>query len=337
MTATDSIDLRIKTFKASSSFTPGDPLSFSIKLSEDVQLPGRYDPDEYLQRLGADLAGKNVLVVCPGNGGLCAAAINAGASTVVALEPRNLYARPLNAVASFTSEVTGTTFSQRSLGEKLVEKFDVAIWPEGVDEIVHPKNAFESVLGALAPGGMLYLELAHAHHGKLPDQINSWRPSKSAFEETLADYASLAVVSELEGRNQIRTIYTIKNTDVRVEVLPGPDYESVEDVQEFADKLKGEIQDMRKEHADKATPFVSKEFVQKEILNLSDEEIAEAKKVTEAREHEAARRVAEKIKQIIPTETPSSEDFDSVYEGQASTPKSKKKKKTKKKRGKPKP
>lgn len=318
MTATESMELKLKTFKHSSAFTPGDPCSFSIKFNEEHSLPGKYDPVAYIGRLGADLAGKNVLVMCPGNGGLCTAAINAGASTVVALEPRDIYKRAVAAVAEFTSELTGTTFSQRALGEKLVETFDVVFWTEGVDEIPHPKNALESVLGAVAPGGVLYMELSLGHHDKLPESINSWRPSESAFKETIADYPEVQIVGELEGRDQARRIYTLKSNRTKVEVLPGPDYESVEDVREFADKLKDDLKENPK-------TFVSKDFVLKEVMKLDDQEIEEVKQADKQNEETAAQQLAERIKQLMPTDDAVDDGLDELYEERASTPKSKKK------------
>lgn len=330
MTTTESIDIRIKTFKASSSFTPGDPFSFSIELNEDVRLPGRYNPADYIRGLGASVEGKNVLVVCPGNGGLCTAAINLGASTVVALEPRNVYLRALSGVAEFTSEVIGTTFSQRSLNEKLVESFDVVFWAEGVDDIVHPKVPFEAVLRAMAPGGLLYLELAHGHHGKLPESINSWRPSKAAFNETLADYPELQILGELAGRDQVRRIYTIKNNKTQAESVAEKAVDLDARVEEAAlDYAEASSDEEKVEALDRAAEALTQKVEVMKQAVLTPEPVKPAPTPVE--------RVAEKIKEIIPVENTPVDNLDSLYEGRTSTPKSKQKKKSKtsrKKRGK---
>lgn len=346
MNATETVEFRLKTFKASSAFTPGDPLSFNVVLNEDYGLPGKYDAGDYIRSLGAAaaVADKNVLVVCPGNGGLCVEALKAGASTVVALEPRVVYDQALSRISDFTSEVIGTTFSRRAMGAKVVEHFDVIIWPEGLDEIVHPRALFEEVLDSLAPGGHLYIEVAHGTHKPLPESTNSWRPTKEAFKETLNRYPSVSVVSELAGRDQVRTIYTLQFNGTRVDpdaprhvhidmAKDAPDT-SKENVQEFAERLQEEVKKIRQETADKAAPFVSKEFVQKEILKLSDEEIEEVKRMDEEREAKAAKKIAEKIKGMMPTEKKVDDNLDSIYEGRESTPKSNKKKRRGKGKGK---
>jgi predicted transcriptional regulator len=299
MTTTDiDLDLRIRTFKASSSFTPGDACSFSIDFGEDVTLPGRHDPSAYLRRLGVDVTGKNVLVVCPGNAGLAVAALRAGASTVAVLEPRPVYHRAIPEVSTFASEVIGATFSQREIDDELVEAFDVVFWSEGLDEVSHPKSLVQKVLASMLQGSTLYLEVNHGHNGKLPESINAWRPTAAAFKETLEDLGDLEVITELEGRSQTRKIYKIKNNTVRAEVLGGPDYQSADDVQDFAEKIKEEIQKNREDVGQKIEPFVSKEFIQKKILDLSDEEIEEVKKLDKERDELAARRVAEKFQDL---------------------------------------
>ena len=370
MNATETIDSRIKAFKVSSSFTPGDPQSFSIKLSDRVGLPGKFDADEYVSRLGggAAVADKNVLVICPGNGGLCVAALRAGASTVVAVEPRTIYDRALAAVSDFTSEVIGTTFNSRRADAKLFEKFDVIFWTEGLDEVQHPKSLFDAAISALAPRGRFFLEVPHGHHGVLPESTNSWRPTKVAFKETIDGYPTLDLVTQLSGRDQIRVIYELQSNETaatKPTAEGSEDSEDSEDVKyfrrnlfaalkvpkgymdaeteeeraallnadaprhvhidmakgadkEFADKIKGEIDKNREDIASKIEPFVSKEFVQQEI--------EDTKRLDKARETTAAQRLAERIKSLIPTETPVTGELDSVYEGRSSTPKSKDKK-----------
>jgi hypothetical protein len=103
-----------------------------------------------------------------------------------------------------------------------------------------------------------------------------------------------------------------------------------ETVKQFAERLQAEVDESRKDYADKMAPFVSKEFIQKEVLKLSEEEIEEVKKADAAQEQKTAERLAAQIKGMMPTDAPVEDNLDSIYEGRESTPKSKKKKGKKK-------
>lgn len=288
MSITESLDLKIKSFKASSSFTPGDQFSFSISLGKDSKLPGRYDPDSYIQRLAADVKDKKVLVVCPGNGGLCVAAIQAGASSVSALEPRVIYSRALNIVSGLTQEAGRDTFTCLS-DIKAEDRFDVIFWAEGLEEIQHPKVLFERVVRSLANDGVFYVEVTHGNHGKLPESINSWRPTLDAFMKTMDDYNRLLVVGKMGGRNQLRSIYTIKSA-------LGTASSTSENTTEAAPAL----QQLEAESTSTPTPPAT----------------------TEDGDVSVAAQLAARIQQIIRTEEPYEGDLDSIYEGRVSTPKS---------------
>jgi len=328
MTTTDTdLDLRIRTFKASSSFTPGDICSFSVQFAESVSLPGKYDPVGYMQQLSVDVAGQNVLVVCPGNAGLAVAALRAGASTVVVIEPRPVYHRALPSVSEFASDVIGATFSQRSTNDKLIETFDIVFWTEGLDEVAHPKSLIEQVLSSMQQGGKLYIEPNHGHQaGVLPESINSWRPTREAFVESMKGLADLSIESELEGRSQTRRIYTITNNTPRL----------ADKVQE----LDKRVQDAMGVVATAPTP--------KAKVAALDTALAATVEKTEALQaagilpnvSEKAKGLAAKVASLMTGQEEG--EFDSIYEGRASTPKSKKKKaKTRSRRGskgtKPKP
>ncbi len=316
MTTTDTdMDLRIRTFKASSSFTPGDAFSFSINFGEDVSLPGKFDPVSYMTRLGADVAGKNVLVVCPGNGGLAVAALRAGASTVVALEPRSIYHRALPVVSELADDVIGATFSLRMGDDKPVESFDIVFWAEGLDEVPHPKGLISNVVGSMKKGGTLYLEANLGHQGSLPDSVNAWRPTEEALKEGLIGLAELTFTSELAGRNQTRKIYTITNNTVRIDVLPGSDFKAVDEVEEFTNRVKADLK-IPEQPAKVADLAVE-----------GDEQLPVPVLLGPA-----AQAVADKIKAIIPPQTPG--ELDSIYEGRVSTPKSNEETKAKIKRSK---
>jgi hypothetical protein len=298
MTVTSAdLDLRIRTFKSSSSFTPGDAWSFSIVFDKDLQLPGKYDSDKYIKQLNIDLVGKSVLVVCPGNAGLCVSALKNGASTVVALEPRNIYHQSLISVSEFASEVIGATFNHHMKDGDLAESFDIVIWSEGLEDVPHPKNIIKKVLGSMKTGSTLYFEVNHGYHGVLPESINSWRPTKEAFKESLDGLASLKFMRELSGRGQTRTIYTIKNNSGRKIEIPAKTIESVKEVTKEIVKKNKNLNSVTSTKKD-------------EILNNASDTV---------------QKLADKVKKIIPVQEEG--EFDSVYEGLPLTPKSKDKKK----------
>jgi hypothetical protein len=202
---------RVQTLKTSSSFTGGDPFSFVVQLEKDVKLPGRHDPAAYLERIGAQLKGKSVCIVCPGNAGLCIEALRAGAAGVLAFEPRPVYQKALQAVAAFSEEVFDEGFATTKSLDK-AGPFDVVIWSEGVDDIQDPKTTIDAVIKSVAPAGVLYLELSHGTAGAVPDRTNSWKPTKDGLIATIKGYSDVRLDGEIDGRNQVRKIYTIKNT-----------------------------------------------------------------------------------------------------------------------------
>jgi hypothetical protein len=307
MNTTEDIEARIKTFKASSVFTPGDPYCFSVEFSEEARLPGKFDPTDYMKRLYADIGGKNVLVVCPGNSGLCVAAIRAGASTVVGFEPRVIYQKATEAVAFLTAEVIGSTFIHRTGDDKMVEKFDVVFWPEGVDDIPHPKATFDTVLSSLASGGLLCLELTHGTHGVLPESTNCWKPTQEALEETIPGLGEFEIIGKLAGRNRTRMIYTIRNN-------AEPKVEGEGDLEPTVEKLQ-QLDDRADSALDDFTTASTAEDKSKAL-------------------HAALDAVTEKVETLkeaglFPEPAPVEDEvgeLDSIYEGRASTPKSKAKK-----------
>lgn len=224
MINTNTLALEVRQFAQSSSFTSGDPFSFSIKITDDVSLPGKFDPANYLNAVTSSIEGR-VAVVCPGNGGLCVELLRRGAQEVIAFEPRNQFWKSLDAVSKFYNSVHGKTFE---IIDKLpVEesgKFNTVIWSEGLDELRDPMKPLTEVLGCLVPRGRLFIELSHGTHKAAPEAINSWRPSPEAFAETIEGIENVAVKLRAEGRNASRTTYTIQNTeDEPILIIPEPE------------------------------------------------------------------------------------------------------------------
>lgn len=214
---------QVKAFKSSSAFTPGDALSFSIKINNLLSLPGRHDPAAYMGSLMNELSGK-VAVICPGNGGLCIEALRRGAESVAAFEPRSVYHKALSKIAEFYQEANGRTFGVNNSRLGLNQaSFDTIFWTEGLDEIQNPEALFDDVLAALKPGGRLFIEVSHGNHGPMPKVTNSWKPSIASFESTIKKVNDLSITSKKPGRNQLRIIYEIKRSaPVPAEVVTAP-------------------------------------------------------------------------------------------------------------------
>lgn len=202
-----SISDEVTTFQQSSAFTPGDPFSFKIDISESVSLPGKFDSQEYVNGLSTPVNGR-AAVVCPGNGGLCVELLRRGANEVVAIEPRNQFWRSLEAINGFNAAVNGKRFAIDHQFPK-ESRFDLIIWPEGLDELRDPMTPLTSALDRLAPGGTLFIELTHGNQGPSPEHANSWRPTQGSFEETIEKLSGYSLRGSWTGRNSTRGIYEI--------------------------------------------------------------------------------------------------------------------------------
>lgn len=217
VTTNQAWEQQLKAFKQSSAFTPGDAFSFSIKFNEVLSLPGKYDPAAYLDKLGVDLSGNNC-IVCPGNGGLCIELLKRGFQVSI-FEPRTYYHQAITKVASFAAgilgkQVTNIRFQLNQTVPFETGCYDTIIWSEGLDEIRDPAVPLKTVLGGLRPGGQLIIELNLGSHDVLPTSINSWKPTLANFEASIKKLDGFEIVGKRPGRNQMRTIFTIKNVKV---------------------------------------------------------------------------------------------------------------------------
>ena len=91
---------RFNAFRRSSAFTPGDPYSFRVVIAGGLELPGKYNPADFLS-FCPSIAGR-LAVICPGNGGLCAELARRG-GTVFAFEPRSRFQKGFKAFSPFPS------------------------------------------------------------------------------------------------------------------------------------------------------------------------------------------------------------------------------------------
>jgi len=220
----------IKEFKTSSNFTPGDPNSFQIPLGK-YSLPGKNDPNAYLQFLDINDLTKKFAVVCPGNGGLCTALLAKGVKSVTALEPRSQFERAITSISGLCMLATNSTFNVvTSLAPE--DKFDYIIWPEGLEQTVTPLELFNKVYDVLTPGGKLFIEVTHGYQNSDTPSGNSWRPTQATFKKVLLDKIKYQSINITPGRLELRNIYTITKEN---KILPP--VTTIETKQEIKDNI----------------------------------------------------------------------------------------------------
>ena len=213
----------IQKFVRSSAYRFGDSTSFKIYIDENRKalMPGRHDPHEYLNQIGVGQITGSAAVICPGNGGLLSELIYRGAEEVYGFEPRTVFTKTLEGVLSIigkTSEYTVTTKDKWPRIGECEGKFDLILWPEGLDISITPHSIFTNILKMLSPQGVLFIELClglNTDHN--PKEVNRWMPTNQAFREFIRNIDPNAVVESAGiGRLDRRVIYKISNDEVVV-------------------------------------------------------------------------------------------------------------------------
>jgi Methyltransferase domain len=201
---------QVEKFRRSSGFTSGDPGSFTVPILKGlIELPGKYDPAAYFNKLELTTI-SNVAIVFPGNGGLCAEAIHRGATNVWAIEPRNQFNRALVALNFFMLDAGKSGFSMiSSLDSVGSDLFDLIVWPEGLEQVSDPAAALKSVFAMLSPGGRLFIEVVHGLQEIPQGKTNSWRPKEEAFVKLLSTLFGEITARSMKGRLDKRTIYEL--------------------------------------------------------------------------------------------------------------------------------
>lgn len=216
---------QVDNFRRTNAFTPGDAGSFSIPLVRgQVELPGKYDPAPYLDKLEIK-SPKRVAVMFAGSGGLCVEAINRGATNVWAVEPRNNYVKALTVISDMVSQVKGYGFSTAvNLNEfaDFAGTFDTVIWSEGLEQLKNPVVTLEGSWKLVAPGGKLFMEVVHGEQGIPTGSINRWTPKEAVFAELLKTLVGDASVRIVNGRLQRRLIYEVTKAPAPVVVVEQP-------------------------------------------------------------------------------------------------------------------
>lgn len=222
-------DLKNQTnnLRHSSNFTAGDQGSFLIPIIRGkVELPGKYDPATYLDRLELKKL-STVGVVFPGNGGLCAEALDRGAKVVWAIEPRNQYTRALVSVSNILMDagksgfalVTDLNMAKDASGNG---RFDTVIWSEGLEQVTNPVDALTSIFSTVKPGGSLYIEVTHGSQEIPQGRVNSWRPKEEAFVKLVNGLFGEVSLRAMVGRLDRRIIYQITRPAPKVEAPVEP-------------------------------------------------------------------------------------------------------------------
>jgi hypothetical protein len=212
----------VTSLKDSSAFRFGDATTFDVCfLRHEVELPGKCNAADYLKGLKQRLRvlvpeGGRVAVVCPGNGGLIPELLMAGAAEVLAIEPRPRYHDALErvvpllgAVHEGSSVTTFRAWPKPGLG-KMLRAFDLIIWSEGLEECLHPAASLGTVASLLAPGGTFVIEVVHGEQGAPLPILNSWRPTKEAWDAFFSDTFGDGDYSLTHGRAAGRYIYRVR-------------------------------------------------------------------------------------------------------------------------------
>ncbi len=210
----------VEKLKSSSVFRRGDAASFDVVLlPHEVELPGSASADAYGKLLALKLGvsvpkGARVMVVCSGNGGLGAWALRQGAQHVLFVEPRFRYEQIVDQMLPlFRAAFDGCTVAsfRNWPATKALEplgKFDLILWPEGLEECQQPAQMMESLMAALSPEGALVVEVTHGNQTVTRERVNGFKPSIQSWGAMMRSLTGGDVASTA-GRVGGRVLYRI--------------------------------------------------------------------------------------------------------------------------------
>jgi len=159
--------------------------------------------------------GDRVVVMCAGNGGLAAWALEQGAAEVLAVEPRYRFDQILEPVVAALDEVheEAVVRSFRSWpfpsNAESLGQFDLILWPEGLHECPQPALVMEAMADLLKPTGVMAIEVTHGQHAVSRDKVNAFYPSEDAWNGLVRSLTGELPSAETHGRAEKRTIYRI--------------------------------------------------------------------------------------------------------------------------------
>lgn len=207
---------QVERLAKSSIYQYGDSTSFSVPVYPGIALPGRLSPHQYLNDIGCASLPAEVLVVCPANGGLIAELLSRGVKKVTAIEPRHRFHNPLKEVMALVAK--GLKAQGKPGGFTLLEdwptednpcgKFDLIIWPEGLNEITRPKQVLRGLVACLKPGGVFVVEMTHGKHDWV-DQINAWYPRGDVWIRVANELFGQQWSRKTQGRRDNSLVYTL--------------------------------------------------------------------------------------------------------------------------------
>jgi len=215
------IKAEVETLKTSSAFRSGDASTFAVRLVEyEAELPGPCDPEKYMnlvkRKLGVTIQKNDrVLVIGAGNGGLCAEALLAGASEVIACEPRYRYSDAIKQITTLLDTVHESPVCRDYRGwptkatVAALGRFDLVLWAESMSECQRPLDSITSVLQMLKADGRAVIEVTHGSQGIPSGKTNSFLPSEAAWCGLIEDLTGKGPSGATPGRAAGRMIYGI--------------------------------------------------------------------------------------------------------------------------------
>jgi hypothetical protein len=215
------IQAEVESLKTSSAFRSGDASTFGVRIVElEAELPGPCDPETYMdlvkRKLGVTIQKNDrVLVIGAGNGGLCAEALLAGASEVLACEPRYRYSDAIEKITKLLDDVHEAPVCRTYRGWPVkatvaaLGRFDLILWPESLDECQNPAETVTSVLQMLKADGRAVIEVTHGAHGIPAGKTNSFLPTEAAWNGLIEDLTGKGPSGATVGRSGGRMIYGI--------------------------------------------------------------------------------------------------------------------------------
>ena len=220
-TVVEKVKDRINKVAKSSAFSGNGALTFSVPICMDnkdklLSLPGKHCPEKYLDSLGiTDYKGR-AAVVSAGNGGLASELLRRGVDSVDCFEPHWLSEDGLKAATKvmqeFSSHVSEDNLSLSFDWPTLEDgKYDIIVFPHGLDSSRTPMDHIEIMLELLNVSGILLIEFSKGQHGIVSGSINSWKPSKKAFETTVDSLGSFSINHLVSGRLDNTIIYKISH------------------------------------------------------------------------------------------------------------------------------
>lgn len=275
----------------SNAFSGNEATAFKTSIyvsgKDDLELPGRACPAAYLDKLGLSTIEGDVAVMCPTTAGLVGELFNRGAKSVTCYEPRYLFVDCLNKSIALMKKyrkddlIDDSTLTVEPNWPKAgdINKYDLILFVSGMDYSKWPSALITDTIGRIKSSGIMFIEFIS---GKSDDlilgNINSWKPTQSAFE-SLLEYFDNDIKYEFvdKGRFENSLVYKINR-----DVLDKPVIN--DNIEENALLLDSSLELEKKKKVIIDKGLFTEEELDKAVINLGesflDEVLSTPKKVT---------------------------------------------------------